>query len=242
MTFVSDSGHPGARVTLSATRRVVVAAVGILFALAATGVVANYLAGAHPKKVAGAFLYLRPVLCTISNYRPNQTTEVASTIPSSSPLSASVCAATDPSEINSTARFNDTPNSIVILPYYDNSRRYVLGPADMTGSAIATTRVISTQSSGYEVGLTFTPIGAQEFHHVAAQRYPFYTSDASMTRYKSLEVVELNGTVVSALVIRAASINEITVAGSNAAPLTKRQADGLAGNIDLARRAIRPSG
>jgi hypothetical protein len=41
---VTDSEHEGARVTLSTPRRVVVLVVGILFALAATGVVAKYLA------------------------------------------------------------------------------------------------------------------------------------------------------------------------------------------------------
>ena len=69
----------------------------------------------------------------------------------------------------------DVANAYVILPYYDNSVRYVLGPADMKGDVVANTSVIApTTGAATQVQVTFTSKGATEFDNIAAERYPFY--------------------------------------------------------------------
>lgn len=211
-----------------------VAAVGVLFALAATGIIANYLAGAHTKKVAGAFLYFRPVLCILPS-SSSQSSHGRLSPPNGGTVSARVCDPGNNADIASTSPFNDAPNSIVVLPYYDNSLRYVLGPADLNGAAVATAYVSASPSGGYQVNMTFTSVGADQFDSVASQRYPFFAANSSGPPPKSREAIDLNGTVVSGLVIQARSFHGVTVVGSAAAPLTRGEAAGLARNIDLAR-------
>ena len=82
-----------------------------------------------------------------------------------------MCTANNAVGIKSTAPFNDTPGSTVILPHYDTSLRYVLGPADLDGAAIATTTVSATPSGSYQVDMTLTPVGAERFDSVASLRY-----------------------------------------------------------------------
>ncbi len=107
---------------------------------------------------------------------------------------------------------NDTADSYVILPYYDNSVRYVLGPADMKGDVVSNTSVIApTAGGGYEVQVTFTGKGATEFDNIAAQRYPYYQQDPSNPPYSSMEAIELDGVVQSAPTIQASSFHGTAV-------------------------------
>ena len=73
----------------------------------------------------------------------------------------------------------DTQNATVILPYYDNSVRYILGPADMTGNGVSNASVQLSTAGQYSVVLTFTNAGGVQFDKIAAQRYPYYQQDPS---------------------------------------------------------------
>ncbi|HEX6394405.1 MAG TPA: hypothetical protein VFZ97_13280 [Acidimicrobiales bacterium] len=125
----------------------------------------------------------------------------------------------------------------MIAPYYlaAASPRYVLGPADMTGSAIATAEAISTIGQ-YQIQLTFTAAGSGDFNAVAAQRYSYYRQNPSNPPYQSLEAIEVDGKVVSAPEIQVASFNGTAViSGSTTAPFSKEQASTIAQEIQLAR-------
>jgi preprotein translocase subunit SecD len=124
----------------------------------------------------------------------------------------------------------DTSNSYVILPYYDHSARYVLGPADMKGDVVSNTSVIApTAGGGYQVQVTFTSKGAEQFDNIAAQRYPNYASDPSNPPYSSMEAIELDWVVQSAPTIQASSFHGTAViSGSSSAPFSSKQASDLA--------------
>ena len=79
-------------------------------------------------KVA-AWLYFRPVYCEIPDYAPPAVAQ---------PLDASVCSRGDVAGLASTGLATEAETSPVILPYYDHSVRYVLGPADLDQTVIAT--------------------------------------------------------------------------------------------------------
>jgi preprotein translocase subunit SecD len=118
----------------------------------------------------------------------------------------------------------------VILPYYDNSVRYVLGPADMQGNAVSNaTVVLPTTGGGYQVQVTFTSHGATQFDNIAQQRYAVYQQNTANPGFGALEAIELDGVVQSAPVIQASSFNGTAViSGNTAAPFTARQANDLA--------------
>ena len=192
--------------------------------------------GGGSRKVGAAFLYFRPVFCSVPAYRPGGPTSPGVTVATGSPPSPSVCAAANAAEIASTSLPDDSPTSTVILPYYDNSVRYVLGPADLDGSVIARTSVMASGPGGYAVALVLTPAGTAEMDHVASERYPLYAADPGNPPYDSFETIELNGTVVLATAMEAPRFNgTVVITGTAASPFTKQQADGLAEHIDLAR-------
>jgi preprotein translocase subunit SecD len=124
----------------------------------------------------------------------------------------------------------DTANAYVILPYYDNSIRYVLGPADMKGDVVSNTSVIApTTGGGYEVQVTFTSKGATEFDKIAAERYPFYQQNPSNPGFQAQEAIELDAVVISAPVIQAESFNGVAViSGGTSAPFNNSEAQNLA--------------
>lgn len=150
---------------------------------------------------------------------------------------STLCADQNASSTPSTANGSESAAQDVIVPYYldASSPRYVLGPADMTGSAIANAQAIS-EGGYYQVQLTFTAAGAAEFNAVAAQRYPYYRQNPSDPPFQSLEAIELDGKVVSAPTIQAASFNgSAVISGSTSAPFTEKQASVIAQEILLAR-------
>jgi preprotein translocase subunit SecD len=154
-----------------------------------------------------------------------------SPVPVNSPPSLATCSASNSAQIPSTPVANDTSTSPVILPFYlspSQSPRYVLGPADMSGSGVSTANVIVDQAGQYQVQLQFTGRGSTEFDKIASQRYPFYAQNKSNPPYQSLEAFELDGTVYSAPTIQAQSFNGTAViSGSTSAPFSYKQANDL---------------
>ena len=160
--------------------------------------------------------------------QPTPTT-TGSSLPVTAPVS-SYCGASNASSLPSTAVQNDVATADVALPYYDNSIRYVLGPADMKGDVVSNTSVIApTTGGGFQVQVTFTSKGATEFDKIAAQRYPFYRQNPNNPPVQSQEAIELDGVVQSAPTIQASSFNGIAViSGSTQAPFTQKQSSNLA--------------
>jgi preprotein translocase subunit SecD len=143
--------------------------------------------------------------------------------------SAADCSASNAAQLPSTPVASDVAAATVILPYYDNSVRYILGPADMTGNGVSNASVQLSQAGEYSVLLTFTNAGGIQFDKIAAQRYPYYQQNPSNPPPQALEAFELDGVVESAPAIEAASFNGTAViSGSTAAPFTSRQASNLA--------------
>jgi preprotein translocase subunit SecD len=162
---------------------------------------------------------------------PNTPSAGSNPVPVTSPPSQADCSATNSAELPSTQVQNDTSKATVILPYYQNpssSPRYVLGPADMSGTGVSGASVILSQAGQYQVQLTFTGKGSTEFDNIAAQRYPYYKQNPSNPPYQSLEAFELDGTVYSAPTIQAESFNGTAViSGSTSAPFTFKEASSL---------------
>jgi preprotein translocase subunit SecD len=142
----------------------------------------------------------------------------------------SACNSSNAANLPSTQVSDDTAGAYVILPYYDKSVRYVLGPADMKGDVVSNaTSVAPTAGGGYTVQVTFTGKGATEFDNIAAQRYPYYQQNPNNPPYSSMEAIELDGIVQSAPTIQASAFHGTAViSGSSSAPFTSKQASDLA--------------
>jgi hypothetical protein len=219
----------------------------VVLLVAAGGVVASFLSSGQPQRVTTAgggpvgspgykpFLYFRPVYCIIPNYKPPTTyfLEPALTKPSAE----SICSGPNAAGVPTSSPSADSAAAWVILPYYDGSVRYVLGPADLNETAIANTSIIAPRAGGgYQVQFTFTPTGATAFDAIAAQRFPHYQQDPSKPPYSSMEAVELDGVVQAAPTIQAPSFNGTAViSGSSSAPFTEKQAKDLAQLVALAK-------
>jgi len=119
-----------------------------------------------------------------------------------------------------------------VLPYYAGFQygRYVLGPAEMTGSIIkSAAATLDPQTDQWEVDLTFTSRGSTEFNKYAAAHYACYQQDPSNPPYCALQAIELDATVVSAPAIEASSFpGGATINGSTQNPFTQEQASNLA--------------
>jgi preprotein translocase subunit SecD len=143
--------------------------------------------------------------------------------------SANDCSASNAAQLPTTPVSRDTANATVILPYYDNSVRYILGPADMTGNGVSNASVQLSSAGQYSVLLNFTNAGSVQFDKIAAQRYPYYQQDPSNPPPQALEAFELDGVVESAPAIEASSFSGTAViSGSTAQPFTSSQASNLA--------------
>ena len=161
---------------------------------------------------------------------PNSTgTPVPVASPTTVAQAQSDCAASNAAALPNTPVQNDTAKNPVILPYYDQTIRYILGPADMSGNGVANATVQLSQAGQYSVNLTFTNSGGNTFDKIAAVRYPFYQQNPNNPPYQSLEAFELDGVVESAPTIQAATFNGTAViSGSTAQPFTSSQASNLA--------------
>jgi preprotein translocase subunit SecD len=142
----------------------------------------------------------------------------------------SACNSSNAANLPSTQVSDDTAGAYVILPYYDKSVRYVLGPADMKGDVVSNANSVApTAGGGYTVQVTFTGRGATEFDNIAAQRYPYYQQNPNNPPYSSMEAIELDGIVQSAPTIQASAFHGTAViSGSSSAPFTSKQASDLA--------------
>lgn len=131
----------------------------------------------------------------------------------------------------------DLAGSTVVLPlvgsggspaYADG--RYVLGPAEMSGSIIKSASAnLNSQTDQWEVDLTFTSRGSTEFNKYAAAHYACYQQDPSNPPYCALQAIELDAVVQSAPAIEAASFpGGATINGSSSNPFTQQQAQNLA--------------
>lgn len=110
--------------------------------------------------------------------------------------------------------------------------RYLLGPADLTGSVVShVSAQVSTGTGQYSIALTLTPQGAAQFDTIAAARYACYEQAPSNPPFCSLEAFELDGLVESAPTFQAASFNgNVQITGS----FTRSQASALANELKLA--------
>ncbi|MGA3221153.1 MAG: hypothetical protein ABSE77_19110, partial [Acidimicrobiales bacterium] len=108
--------------------------------------------------------------------------------------------------------------------------RYVLGPAEMTGSIVkAATAVLNSQTRQWEVVLRFTPAGSAQFNGYAARHYACYAREEQDPPYCALEAIDLDATLESAPAIEASSFPAgAVINGPTAGPFTRQQATTLA--------------
>ena len=140
--------------------------------------------------------FFRPVLCTV----PPQDSHVQDPAPAET-----ACHTGNPGLIATSSGDQDTATSAVIVPYFMGGVRYVLGPADLTGGAVKSAKIIQAENLSYEVEVTLTPSGTQEFNRIAAQRYPYYLENTSNPPFQSREAIEAGDTVFAAFPIEARS-------------------------------------
>jgi hypothetical protein len=132
-------------------------------------------AAAPPTMVADAKSAAAPTTLPNTTSTVPTTTPTPSRVPLVSPASTAQaqadCSATNDAELPTRPVADDTAAPWVILPYYDKSVRYILGPADMNGAGVSNTAADLTAAGQYEVHLTFTSKGATEFDKIASDRY-----------------------------------------------------------------------
>jgi preprotein translocase subunit SecD len=178
----------------------------------------------------------------------SSSTDSNSVVPLTSPTTAAEatadCNSTDSAELPTTPVQDDNAPDYVILPNYTNPPqvRYILGPADMTGSGVSTAElIVDPSTSANEVQVNFTNSGSKEFNKIAAERYPYYEQDESDPPPQSLEAFELDGVVESAPTIQAQSFTNgsAVISGSTSDPFTESQANTLAIELKYGSLPIR---
>ena len=159
-------------------------------------------------------------------------------VPPTAPVSQSTCQAANSSQLPSTPISQDTAKASVILPYkFSNQYRYVLGPADLTGSAVANASVQVDPTTGqYSVVLNLTSKGATAFDNFAAARYACYQQNTSNPPPCSMEAFELDGVVESAPDFQAASFHGTAVISGS---FTSSQASDLANVLKYGSLPVR---
>ncbi len=191
--------------------------------------------GATPAATTAPSASTVPPTTIVSN--PSAGTPVSPT----AAVSQADCSASNSAQIPSTPSSQDNAKASVILPDRTGQVRYVLGPADMSGSAVSNAAVQVDPNTGqYSVVLTFTSKGAAEFDNIAATRYACYQQNTSNPPPCSLEAFELDGVVESAPTIQASSFHGTAViSGSSAAPFTSAQATALANELKYGSLPVR---
>ena len=108
--------------------------------------------------------------------------------------------------------------------------RYVLGPAEMSGSIIkSATANLNSQTDQWEVDLTFTSRGSTEFNKYAAAHYACYQQDPSNPPYCALQAIELDAVGPVGPGHRGGVFpGGATINGSSSNPFTQQQAQNLA--------------
>lgn len=159
---------------------------------------------------SAARFYLRPVYCELPAYAAPPAG--GNSVPAA-PVSKSACDSTNMAGLPTTPPGRDEPSATVILPtdpaaFGSDSFRYVLGPADMDGSAISTAAAVVDPATGqHSIDLTLTSAGAVELDRLASARFACYQQDPNLPPPCSLEAFELNGVVESAPTFQASSFN-----------------------------------
>jgi preprotein translocase subunit SecD len=166
----------------------------------------------------------------------------ANTVPPSAATS-SICNSSTAALVPTTPVSQDDKSASVILPVdakafpQSPTVRYVLGPADMTGSAVSNASSALDPTTGqYAVQLTLTSKGAAQFDTIASSRYAAYKTNTSNPLPSSLEAFELDGVVESAPTFQAASFNgNVQITGS----FTSGQASALANELKYGSLPVR---
>ena len=167
--------------------------------------------GLSSAAVGQARLYFRPVDCIIAPFYWPPSVKPPSVPRGTRMNPADICkdsataqAEYDPPNSNKygvTPPRYDTADDTVLLPNYTgySAGRYVLAPAEMSGSIIKTaTADLDSQTDEWEVVLDFTGSGSTAFNKNAASPYKCYEEDTSNPPYCALQAIDLNGTVLSA--------------------------------------------
>ncbi|MGH9107759.1 MAG: protein translocase subunit SecD [Acidimicrobiales bacterium] len=181
---------------------------------------------------------------------PTTTTATApSTTTTTTPLGTSICNMSGAQQqsylpphgdkFGLTPALWDTKGATVVLPFYSdyNSKghyvpnaRYVLGPAQMTGSIVKTaTANFSASNNQWEVDLTFTGKGSTEFNNYAASYYQCYKQDPKNPPYCARQAIELDAQVESAPSLQSDNFNG---AASITGTFTSAQANALANALN----------
>jgi preprotein translocase subunit SecD len=145
---------------------------------------------------------------------------------------------------------HDVGSQTVILPFYTDystsgkytpDQRFVLGPAEMTGSIVkSATANLNSQDDEWEVDLSFTSEGQTLFNKYATAHYQCYEQDPSNPPYCAQQAIELDATVESNPAIEAASFpTGATINGSTADPFTSDQASSLATALNYGSLPVR---
>jgi preprotein translocase subunit SecD len=142
----------------------------------------------------------------------------------------------------------DLAGSTVVLPQVGTGGnpafedgRYVLGPAEMSGSIIKTAAAeLNSSTDQWEVDLSFTSRGSTEFNKYATAHYECYQQDPSNPPYCALQAIELDAVVQSAPAIEASSFpGGATISGSSSNPFTQQQASNLALSLNYGSLPVR---
>jgi len=148
--------------------------------------------------------------------------------------------------------FGDT----VVLPMYSDfnkghytpDARWVLGPANMSGSIVKTAVADVNQSNNeWEVTLSFTGSGATKFNDFAAEYYTCYAEDTKdppealqCPPYGALQAIELDANVYSAPAIEAENFpNGAVISASASNPFTYQTAEDLANALNYGSLPVR---
>lgn len=163
--------------------------------------------------------------------------------PASSAVSQADCSASNAAQLPTTPVSGDIATNSVILPAdpaaFGNAAavRYLLGPADMTGSAISNAAAEVDSTTGqYSVSLSLNGKGANQFDDLAAQRYACNKQNPSSPPPCSLEAFELDGLVESAPTFTTGSFaGNVQITGS----FTGHQASSLANVLKYGSLPVR---
>lgn len=133
----------------------------------------------------------------------------------------------------------DTKNAYVVLPFYASYKdpRYVLGPAEMSGSVVKSAQAeLNSQNDEWQVDISFTGSGTNQFNKYAAEHYACYEEDTKDPPYCAFQAIELDATVYSAPSIDASSFDTgATISGS----FTSQQASNLALELNYGSLPVR---
>jgi hypothetical protein len=197
--------------------------------------------------VGTARLYFRPVDCIIAPYSGGRSS--ASTSAVSTSEASKLCNSSPLQQVRfptTTAPGNDNPKLAVVLLSYagPQSGRFVLGPAQMSGSIIKTAQAdLDSQTDEWEVVLDFTGSGSTAFNKNAEAPYKCYEENTSNPPYCALQAIDLNGTVLSDPSVDSNNFpGSAEISGSSWDPFTKAEAMYVAAEVRAASKMAPISG